>query len=108
MEASVLLRRITEVKTEFGTIVKEVEAIKEAEKVSCSVFFLHQAYLNVAYVDISRVYTSTVLTRVKYNPAQYNPGYICVAATHNIPHACARHCDDGTPSRNRFFNLSML
>ena len=51
MEASVLLRRIAEVKTEFGTIVKEVEAIKEAEKVSCSVFSLHQAYINVAYVD---------------------------------------------------------
>ena len=43
MEASVLLRRIAEVKNEFGTIVKEVEAIKEAEKASHSVFCVHQA-----------------------------------------------------------------
>ena len=42
------------------------------------------------------------------NPGQNNPGYICVASTHNIPHARARHCDGGTPSRNRYFNLSML
>ena len=57
---------------------------------------------------ISRVYTSTVLTRVKYNPGQNNPGYICVASTHDIPHARARHCDGGKRSRNRYFNLSML
>ena len=58
----------------------------------------------------SRVYTSTVLTRVKYNPGQNNPGYICVASTHDIPHARARHCecDGGKRSRNRYFNLSML
>ena len=51
----------------------------------------------------SRVYTNTVLTRVKYNPGQNNPGYICVASTHNIQHARARHCDGGKPSRNRYF-----
>ena len=57
---------------------------------------------------ISRIYTSTFLTRVKYNPGQNNPGYICVASTHDIPHARARHCDGGKRSRNRYFNLSML
>ena len=66
---------------------------------------------NIIYtyiVYIRRVYTSSVLTQVKYNPGQNNPGYICVASTHNIPHARARHCDGGKPSRNRYFNLSML